>query len=154
MAAHALADEPLAGRVIIIVTDGNETQQQRALKDVVEVARNAHAAIYVVAIESAKFTPGPLKHLAAATGGRYYGTASSAALRNVYASIANELKRTWRLEYLTAAAAGGQASVHGRGPRAGVGNRTSGRTARMQQAGVRAAVDCCPRRPTDSGAPS
>jgi tight adherence protein B len=106
MAAHALATEPLEGRVIIIVTDGNETRSSASLKDVVAAARKAHAAIYVVAIESAKFTPAPLKSLAASTGGRYYGTASSAALRSVYAAIANELRRTWRLEYVTAAQPG------------------------------------------------
>ena len=92
--------------MIIIVTDGNETRSSANLKDVVAAARKAHAAIYVVAIESAQFTPKPLKHLAAATGGRYYGTASSSALRNVYATIANELKRTWRLEYVSAAQPG------------------------------------------------
>jgi tight adherence protein B len=106
MSAEALSHEPLEGRVIIIVTDGNETMSSATLKDVVAVAHKAHASIYVVAIESKQFTPGPLKSLAAATGGRYYGTASSAALRNVYASIANELKRTWRLEYVTTAQPG------------------------------------------------
>jgi tight adherence protein B len=111
MAAHALAEEPLEGRVIIIVTDGNETASSARLTDVVAAARKAHAAIYVVAIESAKFTPQPLKNLAADTGGRYYGTATSSTLREVYASIANELKRTWRLEYVTGAQPGDKLPV-------------------------------------------
>ena len=106
MAADALRHDQLEGRVIIVVTDGNETRSDASARDVVAAARKAHAAIYVVAIESSKFTPAPLKSLAAGTGGRYYGAGSSAALKGVYASIANELKRTWRLEYVTAAQPG------------------------------------------------
>ena len=106
MAAKALKQEQYEGRVIIVVTDGNETRSDATLKDVIAAARKAHTAIYVVAIESSKFTPAPLKELAAATGGRYYGAGSSDALKGVYASIANELKRTWRLEYVTAAQPG------------------------------------------------
>jgi tight adherence protein B len=106
MAANALRHEQYEGRVIIVVTDGNETRSEASLKDVVAAARKAHAAVYVVAIESSKFTPAPLKSLAAQTGGRYYGAGSTDALKGVYASIANELARTWRLEYVTAAQPG------------------------------------------------
>lgn len=106
LATRALAEEPLASRVIIIVTDGNETQSRATLQDVVAKARQARVSIYVIAIESSRFTPGPLKQLARQTGGRYYGTASAATLKEVYAAIANELKRTWRLEYLTAGVSG------------------------------------------------
>jgi tight adherence protein B len=106
MAADALRHEQYEGRVIIVVTDGNETRSSARLKDVVAAAHKAHAAIYVVAIESSLFTPAPLKHMAAATGGRYYGTSSGAALKSIYATIASELKRTWRLEYVTAAQPG------------------------------------------------
>jgi tight adherence protein B len=106
MAADALRHEQYEGRVIIVVTDGNETRSSAKLKDVVAAAHKAHAAIYVVAIESSLFTPAPLKHMAAATGGRYYGTSSGAALKSIYATIASELSRTWRLDYVTAAQPG------------------------------------------------
>src|SRR5262249_15424602 len=53
-----------------------------------------------------RFTPGPLKNIAADTGGHYYGASSSGALQGVYATIANELKRTWRLDYVTNAQPG------------------------------------------------
>jgi tight adherence protein B len=88
--------------VIIVVTDGNETRSRASLKDAITAVQQAGAAVYVVAIESAKFTPGPLKELATETGGTYYGAASSEALAGVYRSIAAELGRTWRLEYATA----------------------------------------------------
>src|SRR5262249_32976043 len=89
-APNALSHEQYAGRVIIVVTDGNETRSKATLGDAVAAARKAHAAVYVVAIESPRFTPGPLKNIAADTGGRYYGASSSGALQGVYATIANE----------------------------------------------------------------
>jgi tight adherence protein B len=106
LATNTLSSEPLAGRVVIAVTDGNETKSSAGLDDVVAAARDARVSIYVVAIESSRFTPEPLKEIAAKTGGRYYGASSSAALAGVYASIARELARTWRVEYTTAARPG------------------------------------------------
>jgi len=119
LSAHNLAGQSLPGRVILIVTDGNETSSRATLPDVIGAAHAAHASIYVVAIESSRFTPGPLKQLAASTGGKYYAAASTGFLRKIYASIADELSRTWQVEYLTAARPGQKldvsASVPGQG---------------------------------------
>jgi tight adherence protein B len=119
LAARSLAREELPSRVIIVVTDGNETRSRSSLADVIAAARKAHVSIYVVGIESSRFTPAPLRRLAASTGGRYYGAASLGALRSVYGSIARELRRTWRVEYLSAAVPGERArlsvSVPGQG---------------------------------------
>ena len=93
-----LAAEPLDGRVIIAVTDGNETRSAASLDGAIAAARKARAAIYIVAIESPKFNPEPLRKLARDTGGAYHGASSSAALQQEYEAIASELKRTWRLD--------------------------------------------------------
>jgi tight adherence protein B len=117
LAANALAAEPLPARLIIAVTDGNETRSKASLQDAIAAADEAGVAVYVVAIESEKFTPEPLRTLADETGGAYYGAASSAALAGVYRSIAEELRRTWQMEYVTAARPGEslelEASVRG-----------------------------------------
>jgi tight adherence protein B len=104
--ARALASESYAGRVLIAVTDGNETRSAASLEHAIAVARESGVAVYVVAIESARFNPAPLKTLARATGGSYRGAGSSRELGAIYASIARELQRTWRLEYPTAARPG------------------------------------------------
>jgi tight adherence protein B len=104
--ARALASEPHAGRVIIAVTDGNETKSAASLQNAIAAAREAGASVYVVAIESELFNPAPLKSIARATGGSYRGANSSRELGAIYASIARELQRTWRLEYPTAARPG------------------------------------------------
>jgi tight adherence protein B len=119
LAAQRLAREPFAGRVIIMVTDGNETRSHATLEAAIASARAAHAAVYVVGIESSKFNPDPLNQLASQTGGRYFGTASSSGIAKVYTAIAQELARTWRVQYLTNARPGDRinlsASVVGEG---------------------------------------
>ncbi len=119
LGVKSLAAQSTPGRVIIVVTDGNETSSKASLQDVISAANKAHVSIYVVAIESRSFTPAPLKELAASTGGKYYAAASPGYLKKIYAGIADELSRTWQIEYLTASRPGQQldvsASVPGQG---------------------------------------
>ena len=115
-----LARQHLAGRVVIVVTDGNETSSTASLQDVVDAARKAHVSVYVVGIESRLAEPGPLKALASRTGGRYYAAASPGFLRRIYAGIADELRRTWQIEYLTAARPGEKVAIHVSAPGQGV----------------------------------
>jgi tight adherence protein B len=119
LSAQSLGAQSTPGRVIIVVTDGNETDSQHSLQQVVAEANKDHVSIYVVAIESRSFTPGPLKQLAASTGGKYHAAASAGFLRKIYRGIADELSRTWQVEYLTAARPGQKldvsASVPGQG---------------------------------------
>jgi tight adherence protein B len=110
-AASRLDAESLPARVIIVVTDGNETRSEASLNQAIAAVKDAGAAVYVVAIESPKFNPDPLKQLAAQTGGAYRGTTSSATLSQQYAAIASELRRTWRLTYATSARPGDDATL-------------------------------------------
>jgi tight adherence protein B len=103
LAAQRLSAERGSGRVIIMVTDGNETRSKASLAEAIAAARKAQTAVYVVAIESSRFNPAPLKEIAAQTGGRYFGTDSSEGITGMYRTIANELAHTWRIEYLTTA---------------------------------------------------
>lgn len=101
LSSRRLGSDRLPGRVIILVTDGNETRSEASLDEAIAAVQDAAAAVYVVAIESSRFSPEPLRRLARATGGRYYGATDSAALGGIYARISGELQRTWRLEYPT-----------------------------------------------------
>jgi tight adherence protein B len=108
---ESLSHQQLAGRVIIVVTDGNETSSSSSLQDVVAAANHAHVSLYVVGIESRLFEPGELKTLAGRTGGRYFAAASPGYLHGIYTAIADELRRTWQFEYLTAARPGDKLTV-------------------------------------------
>ena len=66
MASGSLDAEPLPARAIIVVTDGNETRSEASLDDAIAAAQDAGVSVYVIAIESEKFTPAT----AARPGGR------------------------------------------------------------------------------------
>jgi tight adherence protein B len=115
----SLQHQSSPGKVVIVVTDGNETASSASLDDVISAAHKAHVLVYVIGIESRLFTPDKLEKLAADTGGRYYAAASPGFLHAIYTRIADELARTWQVEYLTSARPGDKivvtASVAGQG---------------------------------------
>jgi tight adherence protein B len=137
--AHALAGEPLAARVMIVVTDGNETESAATPDEAIAAAGKAGVSVYVVGIESARFEPAPLQELAGRTGGSYYGAASAEALAGVYASIAEELRRTWQVRYFTAARPGETLEVAAKagGQTVTADVRTPGIAAPVAEAGKR-----------------
>jgi tight adherence protein B len=105
-AAQSLRASPLAGRVIVVLTDGSDVSSHASLEAAVTAARRAGASVYPIGIEGPDFNPTALKALAHGTNGTYYGAGSSAALEQIYASIAAELDSTWRLGYDTTARPG------------------------------------------------
>jgi tight adherence protein B len=118
-AANQLRGNPLPGRVIIVLSDGADNASSGSLTSAINAARGANALIYAIGIEGEGFTSDPLEQLASSTGGQYYGAASTSALAGVYKSIADALKKTWRIQYVTAARPGDHirltASIVGQG---------------------------------------
>ncbi|MGZ8692714.1 MAG: type II secretion system F family protein [Gaiellaceae bacterium] len=105
-AANQLRGNPLPGRVIIVLSDGADNASSGSLATAIRAAREANALIYAIGIEGEGFTSDPLEELASSTGGQYYGAASTSALAGVYKSVAGALKKTWRIQYVTAARPG------------------------------------------------
>ena len=111
LGSKALSAESLPGRVLIVLTDGDDVSSTATVTKAAAAARNAGVAVYAIGIESADFSPAPLQELARVSGGSYFGVASTSALDAAYASIAEQLRRTWRVSYLTAAPPGESVSV-------------------------------------------
>jgi tight adherence protein B len=105
-AATALDEQGQPGRVIVLVTDGQDVSSSASFAKAVAAAHHAHALIYTIGIAGRGFTPAPLQKLAADTGGLYREASSSAALSSLYGSIARTLSHTWQLRYVTAARPG------------------------------------------------
>ncbi len=110
-AAHALRSDPLAGRVIVLLTDGKNVGSGTTLDEAVIAAHKAGAIVYAVGIRGPQFDPAPLETLARETGGRYVLASSSARLSAIYADIASELARSWRVSYITSASPGEKVSL-------------------------------------------
>jgi tight adherence protein B len=105
--AHLLGGEQNEARVLILLTDGADLAEGGAsIDDAIKAAKTAGVAVYTIGIEGSDFNPEPLKRLSDATNGSYYAAATSDALSDVYSSIAEDLRRTWHLEYVTAARPG------------------------------------------------
>jgi len=123
-AARQLDGSALAARVLIVLTDGRDVSSSATLAEAIAAARSADVGIYAIGIEGVGFDPGALQQLAAATGGRYYGAASTSALASVYSSIAARLGHTWHLSYVTAARPGDSLALRVTVPGAGVAGRS------------------------------
>ncbi len=120
ISANALATEPLEGRVIVVLTDGSDFTSQDKLvagadpasfEEAVAAAKSAGAVVYPIGIEGNRFDPVPLQQMARETGGTYYSVRSTRALDAVYGAVAEELARTWRMEYVTNALPGETVSL-------------------------------------------
>ncbi len=118
-AAAQLRDSPLAGRVLIVLTDGRDVSSGATLQQAIAAARAANAAVYPIGMEGRGFDRAALEQLAGATGGRYYGAASADALAGVYGSIAKRLGHTWRMTYVTSARPGDRLRIEASVARAG-----------------------------------
>ena len=114
-----LAASPFVGRVLIVLTDGRDVSSKATFTQAVAAARGAGVSIYPIGIEGQGFDPHPLQQLASATGGHYYGAASTAALEGVYSTIAQRLGHTWSISYVTAARPADHLSVQATVPGAG-----------------------------------
>jgi tight adherence protein B len=119
LAARSLRSEPYAGRVITVLTDGRDLSSGASLQQAVAAAQAAGAAVYPIGIEGPQFSREPLLRLARETGGAYHGVGSSAELARSYESIGGELRRSWRLQYVTAARPGEHPLLTVTVPRAG-----------------------------------
>jgi tight adherence protein B len=106
LSAGMLATEEGRARVVVLLTDGQDVSSESSLAQAVAAARRAGTPVYPIAIGGADATREPLKQMARDTGGTFHGAVSSAALKGVYSSVAAELRRTWRLQWVTSARPG------------------------------------------------
>ena len=111
LSTRMLSTEQERARVLVLLTDGTDVSSKSSLRSVIAAARKAGVLVYPIGIAASDDAHAALEQLATATGGTYHDVATTSALKSVYASIAAELKRTWRLEYVTAARPGDKIHV-------------------------------------------
>jgi tight adherence protein B len=119
LAARELAGDSRPGRAIVVVTDGRDVSSTHSIDDAIAAARTAHAAVYTIGIGGPSFTPEALRQLAYSTGGSYHQASGAAQLSTVYAALADELARTWQLQYVTSARPGSTLKLEAVVPNAG-----------------------------------
>ena len=106
LSGHMLGHEQGRARVVVLLTDGQDVSSESSLPAAIDAAKRAGALVYPIGVGGSSTTAEPLREMANQTGGAYHIAATTAALGSVYSSIGAELHRTWRVEYVTAAAPG------------------------------------------------
>ena len=106
LSAQMLSTEQGRARVVVLLTDGQDVSSQTSLPGAIDAAKKADALVYPIGVGASATTAQPLQEMASNTSGAYHQAATTAALDSVYSSIGAELRRTWRVEYVTAAAPG------------------------------------------------
>jgi tight adherence protein B len=106
LSSQMLSAESGRARVLVLLTDGQDVSSKASLDDAIAAAHKAGVIVYPISIGGTDATTRPLQELARDTSGAFNSAATSKALSGVYSSIAAELKRTWRIEYVTAARPG------------------------------------------------
>jgi tight adherence protein B len=106
LSSQMLSAESGRARVLVLLTDGQDVSSKASLEDAIAAAHKAGVIVYPISIGGTDATTRPLQQLANETSGAFNSAATSKALSGVYSSIAAELRRTWRIEYVTAARPG------------------------------------------------
>jgi len=105
LASAALKREPGHDKVIFVLSDGQSTDATVGVPEAATAAAAAGASVYPIAIDTATYLPRRLRALSRATSGAFLGAATRANPADT-PDIASDVRRTWRLEYVTLASAG------------------------------------------------
>jgi tight adherence protein B len=106
LSSEMLSHEQGRARVVVLLTDGQDVSSQSSLPSAIDAAEKSGTLVFPIGVGASDTTAEPLRQMANKTGGAFHAAATTAALGSVYSSIGNELRRTWRLEYVTGAAPG------------------------------------------------
>lgn len=118
-AAESLHTHAVAGRVVVLLAAGRNSDPAHTVNDAIQAARRAQTVVYVIGVPNRElvygrwvtlghrwYTPKPLQQLAAATGGQFFPAPSSTDLPAIYQAIGAELRRTWQFTFATSARPG------------------------------------------------
>jgi tight adherence protein B len=95
---RALADAGSGRRVLVVLTDGDDTSSKATAAQVIAAAHASDVSIYAIALKSSTFRPVVLRRIATSTGGGLF-QAGAGEIKSVYREIGRDLHSTYLLEY-------------------------------------------------------
>lgn len=93
--------DDVSERAVVVLTDGRDDGSETAFEDLRSQVASAGVPIHGIGLESPEFEAGPLEELSDASGGEYREAASAGELRDIYQSIAADLRTEYRLSFTT-----------------------------------------------------
>jgi Ca-activated chloride channel family protein len=105
-----MAISPGRRHAMVVITDGKDTESERELKEVIDIAQRSETTVYVISTESGgifgvqaglidRKEDKEIKRLAEETGGRAFFTADMNELKERLAGIARELRSQYLIAY-------------------------------------------------------
>ena len=95
---RALADAGSGRRVLVVLTDGDDTSSKSTAAQVIAAAHASDVSIYAIALKSSTFRPVILRRITTSTGGGLF-QAGAGEIKSVYREIGRDLHSTYLLEY-------------------------------------------------------
>ena len=98
----AAGDGKLVHRALVVLSDGDDTESFRGLRDVIAVAQRNEIQIYALTIHAARIADRGdrvLQRLAEATGGRLFVAQSSNDLGSAFAQIEQDLRTQYYVSF-------------------------------------------------------
>lgn len=93
-----------ARRIIVIVTDGNDTSSRSSLKEAIDAAIQSDAMVYAIGVGDSSLSDGvnqeTLKRLSFETGGRFFAPKRNEDLNEAFKKIATELRSQYLVTYV------------------------------------------------------
>ncbi len=101
---------PLRRHAMVVITDGEDTESERELKDAIDIAQRSETIVFVISTKAGGFfgvqagtvdrkEDKDLKKLAEDTGGRAFFTAEVIELEKSFSAIARELRSQYLIAY-------------------------------------------------------
>ena len=104
LAVGQLLRDEIGRKVLVILSDGADTQSQVSEKEAIRVAQDEDVIIYGIGVRTARFGAkfGKLKKFAKATGGMFFNSkARLKELRTAFARINQEIKNQYSIGYVS-----------------------------------------------------
>jgi Ca-activated chloride channel family protein len=101
---------PLRRHAMVVITDGDDTESERELRDAIDIAQRSETTVFVISTKAGGFfgvqagtvdrkEDKELKRLAEETGGRAFFTAEVIELERSFSAIARELRSQYQVAY-------------------------------------------------------
>lgn len=104
LATQELLRQEVGRKVIVVLSDGADTQSQLSEAEAIRVAQQQDVIIYGIGVRSPTFDSdfGKLKKFASATGGLFFNSkADMQELRDAFSKINQEIKNQYSLGYIS-----------------------------------------------------
>jgi Ca-activated chloride channel family protein len=93
-----------ARRIIVIVTDGNDTSSRSSLEEAIDATIQSDAIVYAIGVGDSSLSDGvnreTLKRLSFETGGRFFAPKRNEDLNEAFKKIATELRSQYLVTYV------------------------------------------------------